>query len=67
MCCESCITHVTNALEALPQVADLQVQIDAPQAVVSLKEDIPNEKILETINNAGHYSASEIKEAEVNN
>ncbi len=66
MCCENCITHVKTALEALPQVADLKVQIESPQAIVSFTEGLPDQKILDTINNAGHYSATEITEVVVN-
>ncbi len=67
MCCDNCITHVKSALEALPQVVDLKVQIESPQAVVSFREGISDKEILETINNSGHYAATEIKEAAINN
>ncbi len=58
MCCEHCITHVQTALESLPEIESLKVQIEEPQAVITLKSDIEDEKIIAVINNAGHYSAT---------
>ncbi len=60
MCCENCITHVKGALESIPQIEDMHIQIEEPQAVISLKEEVASDKILEVINHAGHYSAIEL-------
>lgn len=66
MCCDHCVTNIKGALEAISQVSDFQVQADYPQATVQLKTPFSGKQISEAINNAGHYTATEIKEEAVN-
>ncbi len=63
MCCENCITHVKGALAALPEVEKIEVQLEAPQATVSFKNEVPENQIIEAINQAGHYSAKPAQKA----
>jgi len=60
MCCENCITHVKGALEAVPEITNIKVQIESPQAVIQLKKELSEDKILKIIDNAGHYTASSL-------
>lgn len=59
MCCTSCITHIQSALETIPQIEGIHVQLEEPQVSFQLNGEIEERILIETINNAGHYEVVE--------
>lgn len=60
MCCNNCVTYIEGALSKISQIENSQVQLEAPQVVINLKEDISDEDLIKAINAAGHYTAEEV-------
>ncbi|SNS46444.1 copper ion binding protein [Anaerovirgula multivorans] len=54
MSCGHCVAHVERALKELQEVVDVEVDLPGKNAVVELKEDAPDEKLKETIEEAGY-------------
>lgn len=54
MSCKNCVAHVKEALEKLPQVESAAVSLEEKNAVVTLKEDVSNEVLKETIEDIGY-------------
>ncbi|NLI19069.1 MAG: heavy-metal-associated domain-containing protein [Actinomycetales bacterium] len=57
MTCAHCVHHVSSDLSALDEVAEVMVTLNAggtSDVLVTLNEDIPDEKLAETIDEAGY-------------
>ena len=54
MMCPRCEAHVKNALEALPEVASAVASHTAGTVVVTLKAELADAKIIETITAQGY-------------
>lgn len=66
MMCDGCVAKVKNALKNIPEVIETQVHLSEPQVILSMKEDIPFEKLRRIISDSGHYVLSEIEENKAN-
>lgn len=60
MSCKNCVAHVKGALEELPQVESAKVSLQEQNAVITLKEEISDEVLKETIEEIG-YDVKEIR------
>ncbi|TAN18726.1 MAG: heavy-metal-associated domain-containing protein [Chitinophagaceae bacterium] len=65
MNCDGCVTTVKNALKNIPEVIEAQVHLSEPQAIVSMREEIPFPELQQIISESGHYSIAEIEEEKV--
>lgn len=54
MSCGHCVAHVERALKELREVVNVEVNLPGKNAVVELKEDTPDEKLKEAIEEAGY-------------
>ncbi len=57
MTCGHCVRHVSHDLSALDEVAEVMVTLDAggtSSVLVTLNDDIPDEKLAEVIDEAGY-------------
>lgn len=61
MSCSGCVKAVKNALEALPGVREAQVQLEEPQAIVSMDHAIPLQELQAGVSQAGSYRLAETK------
>lgn len=64
MNCDGCVVTVRNALKNIPEVIDAQVHLSEPQAIVSMREEIPLPELQQVISRSGHYAIAEIEEKE---
>lgn len=62
MNCDGCVTIVKNALKNIPEVIEAQVHLSEPQAIVSMRKEIPLPELQEIISGSGHYAIAEIEE-----
>lgn len=60
MSCKHCVKHVTNALEDLKEVNKVKVSLDDNNAIIDLKMQMDDQKIIEAIEEVG-YKVVEIK------
>lgn len=49
MMCPRCVAHVKKALEEVPGVERVDVDLDAKRAVVTLSEDVADEVLVEAV------------------
>ena len=49
MMCHRCVAHVKKALEEVPGVERVDVDLDAKRAVVTLSEDVADEVLVEAV------------------
>lgn len=54
MTCQNCVAHVKKALEELPQVESAKVSLQDQQAFLTLKEDVSDEILRETLEEIGY-------------
>ena len=59
MSCNGCRTHVTAALEQLPQVSAARVDLAAGEATLRLREPVPIETLQTAVAGAGNYELSD--------
>lgn len=62
MNCGGCVSAVKTALKELPGVIEAQVQLDAPEAIISMESTLPEEKLQEALSSAGGYRIWELAE-----
>lgn len=60
MTCSHCIARVKKELENLEQVEKAEINLDAPQATIKLKDNINIEELQAAVQNAGDYEIHEI-------
>ncbi len=59
MTCTSCVARVKSELLKLGDVVSADVQLKAPQAVITMNKHIPVTTLQKAISNAGHYTISD--------
>ena len=57
MHCQSCVTKITNALEKLDAIESAEVTLSPPKAVVRLRDDIDDDRLISAVEKAGDYHA----------
>ena len=57
MMCRHCVAHVQKALEGVPGVASVQVELEKGEAQVTLSAPVPQERLIEAVEAEG-YKAS---------
>ena len=60
MTCGGCVARAKKAFESLEGVTSAQVQLEAPQAVLSLEKALSLEELQQALSGAGHYTLSEM-------
>ena len=58
MCCERCAKRVENALSAVSGVVSADVKLKRKIAVIRSREEVDNEEIYRTVENAGFKVSS---------
>lgn len=61
MRCSGCVKAVKDALEMLPGVREAQVQLEDPQAILSLDRELPLKDLQASVAQAGSYRLAETK------
>jgi cation transport ATPase len=59
MTCGSCVAKVKSELLKLGDVLEADVQLQSPQAVITMNKHIPTDRLQKAIAGAGHYTLSE--------
>lgn len=59
MSCTSCVTRVKNELLKATGVENAVIQLQHPQATITMSQHIPLPQLEEIISKAGHYTISE--------
>lgn len=62
MNCGHCVEKIENALYGLPQVEDVNVSLENKKAEVLFNSNVNNELLKNLIDNAGHFSVTNIEE-----
>jgi copper chaperone CopZ len=62
MSCDGCVKAVATALKSLPEVIEARVQLQEPQAIVSMRRNLSPEELQATVAAAGRYTLEEITE-----
>lgn len=60
MSCMNCVRHVETALKELEELEDVTVNLDDKTAIISLKEEIGDDRLKEIIEDA-NYDLIEVK------
>lgn len=60
MTCGGCVAKVKKTLQAIPETISVQVQLKAPQGVITTDKDIPIEHLQTELQSAGNYTIKEI-------
>lgn len=55
MKCDGCVAAVRTALRGVDAVIEAQVQLPEPQAIVSMREEIPDEVLQAAVSHQGSY------------
>lgn len=63
MSCEGCVENVKNAFKKIPDIIAAQVHLSEPQAIVSMRKEVPLTELQQTVSESGNYSIAEIEEA----
>lgn len=61
MSCSGCVKSVKDALEALPGVREAQIQLEEPQAILSMDHELPLKDLQDSVAQAGSYRLAETK------
>ena len=59
MTCDDCVTHVTEALEAVPGVEGASVDLASRSAVVTARPDVEAATLAAAVRSTGQYNAFE--------
>ena len=59
MTCKGCVAKAKSGLLKLGDVVNAEVQLNAPQATVTMQKHIPVEVLQEALSKAGNYTISE--------
>lgn len=60
MTCSGCVAKVKKALEAISGVESAQIQLQAPQGILSVNRNIPIKELKEKLQLVGNYTIDEI-------
>ena len=61
MGCEGCAAKVKKALEALPGVDSVNVELAAKRAIVSLHDTVADQALIDAVNAIGKYKATGVE------
>ena len=61
MACEGCAAKVRKALEAMPGVKGVRVDVKEKKAVVEVADTVADEALIGTVNAIGKYRAVGVK------
>ena len=61
MGCEGCAAKVKKALEVLPGVDEVKVELAAKRAIVSLQDTVADQVLLDAVNAIGKYKATGVE------
>ena len=61
MMCHNCERHVKEALEALPGVDSVNVELANKRAVVALHDTVSDQALLDAVNAIGKYKATGVE------
>ena len=61
MGCEGCAAKVKKALEALPGVDAVKVELANKRAVVTLQDSVADQVLLDAVNAIGKYKATGVE------
>ncbi len=61
MGCEGCAAKVKKALEAVPGVENVKVELAAKRAVVTLSQALTDEALIGAVNAIGKYKATSVE------
>ena len=61
MGCEGCAAKVKKALEAVPGVENVKVELAAKRAVVTLSQALADEALIGAVNAIGKYKATSVE------
>ena len=61
MGCEGCAAKVKSALEILPGVESVKVELAAKRALVSLQDTISDQALIDAVNAIGKYKATSVE------
>ena len=61
MGCEGCAAKVKKALEAMPGVKGVRVDLKEKKAVVEVAETVADQALLDAVNAIGKYKATGVK------
>lgn len=56
MGCSGCVDRVKKALLSLEDISDARVQLQHPQAVITMIRPVPPELMQMTLHKVGHYT-----------
>ena len=59
MTCDDCVVHVTTALESVPGVEAVTVDLDTRSAVVTARLDVEAAALVAAVRGTGKYNAFE--------
>lgn len=59
MTCNGCVAKVKSELLKLGDVSEAEVQLEAPQAIITMQKHIPVETLQSVLKKAGNYTISE--------
>lgn len=60
MTCSHCVARVKKELESLDLVEKAEITLEAPQATITMKDNIRIEELQSAVQNAGDYDIHEI-------
>ena len=61
MGCEGCAAKVKKALEAVPGVNEVKVELSAKRAIVDLQDTVADQVLLDAVNAIGKYKATGVE------
>jgi len=64
MGCSGCVARVKNMLMTIPGIDTVEVKLDAPQAVLTMKKMVSLEFLQMSLHRMGHYTIRNYKKQE---
>jgi len=64
MTCDGCVATIRSALKELPEIIEARVQLTEPQAIVSMREAVDDEKLQRAVAAQGAYRIREYRDPE---
>jgi cation transport ATPase len=61
MTCKNCVARVKSEILKLGDVTEANVQLDSPQATITMQKHVPLAQLQEALSKAGHYTITEEK------
>lgn len=61
MGCEGCAEKVKKALEALPGVDSVKVELSAKRAIATLHDTVSDRALIDAVNAIGKYKATSVE------